>query len=201
MNCALRKCVYALLTGFFICSQSAEALCREDKENKIVTPANSNATSGVDNNGRFQWREHSKLSWDDFKGAVNAANAESAAATHCGIGFKTATGSAEGKPEIIVYNIFYTEKSWVRSDAKIPSILDHEQGHFDLCEIYTRRLRNRMTNFDFNVPDIMQALMSVYSEVNAEYETRQRAYEEETIHGTNTAQQKKWHDMITQELM
>ncbi len=197
MNCALKNRVYAILLVFFVCLQSLTAYCREGK-----TPNSKNGTIiKPDLKDQFQWYEHSKLSWDDFRGSVNAATDEAAAATHCGIGFRTNTNLHGSNPEIIVYNIFYATKSWVRSDAKIPSILDHEQGHFDLCEIYTRKLKNQMSKFDFNSPDIMQALMSIYSEVSNEYEARQKAYEEETIHGTNTSQQKRWRQMINNELM
>ena len=198
--CARRKCVYAFLLGVFVCSQSASASDKDGKEGKSLISENTVSVS-YGRNDQFQWNEHKKLSWDDFRGAVNAVNDESAAATHCGIGFRTNTTVPGSKPEIVVYNTFYAKKSWVRADAKMPSILDHEQGHFDLCEIYTRKLKNRMNSFDFNVPDVKQALMSIYSEINNEYESRQQAYEEETTHGTNIPQQKKWQDMMIHELM
>lgn len=200
MVCAQRKCVYALV-GVFVCLQSIAVCGKEGKtlnsESKYVKNTKPVNTGPAD---QFQWHEHSTLSWDDFRGAVNAVTDRSAAATYCAIGFKTNTPVAGGKPEIIVYNTFYAKKSWVRSDAKIASILEHEQGHFDLCEIYTRKLKEGMGKFDFNVPDVMQALMKIYSEINNSYEARQQAYEQETLHGTNTAQQKKWRDMINNEL-
>jgi len=199
MNCARRSCVHAFLFVFFVCSQSIAAFCKDGKESKSLIPENNRIVS-VEQSDHFQWHEHNKLSWDDFRGPVKSADDESAAATHCGIGFKTNINAPGGKPSVIVYNTFYTTKSWVRPDAKVQSILEHEQGHFDLCEIYTRMLRDRMNNFDFNVPDVKQALMSVYTEINNMYESRQQAYEQETTHGTNITQQKKWRQMMTQEL-
>jgi len=196
MICAKRNCAYALLTVLFICLQNSKALC---KEGKNLNTENTTTRITSDTVDRFQWHEHNKLSWDDFRGDVAASNDESAAATYCAIGFKTNT-TAPGNKEIIVYNTFYTNKSWVRSDAKISSILEHEQGHFDLCEIYTRKLRDRMSKFDCNAPNVMQSLMSVYTAINNEYETRQQAYEQETIHGTNIEQQKRWGEMIAREL-
>ena len=196
MVCAGRNCVYAFLIVCFFCTQGSIAAFA--KEGKNLNPENSNGPAGRD---QFQWNEHKRLSWADFEGAVNAATDESAAATHCGIGFRALNTGPGGKPDIVVYNTFYTKRSWVRPDAKLPSILVHEQGHFDLCEIYTRRLRTRMANFDFNIPNAMQALMNIYQQVNNEYETRQQAYETETTHGTNTAQQKKWVEAIAGELM
>lgn len=200
MICARKVCVYAFLLGFFVCSQNNAAFGKDGKEGKSLNSENSSANSSKQND-QFQWNEHNKLCWDDFRGEVKAANDESAAATNCGIGFRLKTNVPGSKPEVIVYNTFYANKSWVRPDGKIPSILDHEQGHFDLCEIYTRKLSMRMNHFDFDVPDVMQALMSIFYEINQEYESRQQAYEQETAHGTNTIEQKRWRDMMVQELM
>ena len=197
---ACGRSVYALFLGLFICAQGGAALGKEDKGGKSLTTTD---VSVVENSRitQFQWAEHKKLSWEDFRGDVRAANEESAAATHCGIGFKTKSPKPGNKSEVVVYNTFYTDKSWVRPDAKIQSILTHEQGHFDLCEIYTRKLKVRMEQFDFNAPDVRKALMGIYTEISNEYETRQQAYERETTHGTNLGQQKRWTDMIAAELM
>ena len=195
MICAIEKCVYAILLGLFIGSPNIAVY------GKVRTlPDAGKDTLKADYQDQFQWAEHSKLSWDDFKGAVNAANDASAAATYCGIGIKTNNCTREGKPEIVIYNTFYTKKSWVREDARIASILEHEQGHFDLCEIYTRKLRQRVCNLDLNMPNAKQALIDLYTEVSNEYENRQRAYEQETVHGTDIMQQKKWLEMISNEL-
>ena len=190
MSCVGKGCAYALF-GIFVCFSSFTATGRDN-----VSPANNDNSKD-----KFQWMDHTKLSWDDFKGEVNATHDESAAATCCSIGFKTNTPSPGGKQEIIVYNTFYVNKSWVRTDARIASILDHEQGHFDLCEIYTRKLRDRMQDIDPSAPGMKPVLMQIYTEVSKEYEARQQAYEDETIHGTDFAMQKKWQQIIASELV
>jgi len=199
MTCALRKSVYAILLVSLVHSQNSAA--RDNDGKKAETPRSEGISVIAGPNDHFPWDAHRKLSWDDFRGAINASTSESAAATHCGIGFKTNTTKPGHQPEIIVYNTFYAEKSWVKSDAKIPSILDHEQGHFDLCEIFTRKLRSRMNNFDFNVPDVKQALMNIYSEISNEYEKCQQAYERETTHGTNIKEQKRWQQLMASQLI
>jgi len=196
MASAQRFGVYALFIGIFINTQgvSAKPFAKDGKEgNTLASKSSESATE-------FQWKDHNKLSWDDFKGPVHAANDESAAATHCGIGFRINPTAPGATPDVVVYNTFYVNKSWVRSDAKIESILEHEQGHFDLCEIYTRMLRARMSNFDFNSANVKTALMNVFNEVNDAYENRQQRYEDETTHGTDIPQQRKWQRAINQEL-
>jgi two-component sensor histidine kinase len=149
MVCAHRGGVYAFVIVFFVCSQgiAINVFGRGDKDDKTLSNLNS-ATAGAVT--EFQWKDHKRLSWADFKGPVNALSDESAAATHCGIGFRVNNAGVSGKPEVVVYNAFYINKSWVRPDAKIAEILDHEQGHFDLCEIYTRRLRALLAEFRFD---------------------------------------------------
>jgi len=201
--CAGRNCVYAIFIVLFICAQSNAAIGK-GKEKPLKT---SNTAPVSVSPATFQWVEHRTLSWDDFRGDINTANEDVAAATHCGIGFKTNVPPSGGKPEITVYNLFYTTGSWVKPDAKIPQILEHEQGHFDLCEIYTRKLRERMKNLDLsaskkvlNADDIKLVLMTMYNEISNEYEDRQQAYEQQTTHGTIITEQKRWQEMIAREL-
>lgn len=151
------------------------------------------------NNKRFSWNEHRKLSWDDFKGAAENADYESAAATCCSIGFRI-INTKDGFPRLSVYNTFYVDKSWVKEDAHIESILAHEQGHFDLCELYTRKLRMRFATVDITIANEKVELMKIYSELNDEYEACQQAYERETAHGTRIADQKRWQEVITNGL-
>ncbi len=199
MVCAVRSGgVYAIFLVFFICAQATIASAKDAKEGATVKAAEAVAVTSTA--AEFQWNEHSRLSWDDFKGNVQPETERSAAATHCGIGFRTKTDCPGGKPKVVVYNTFYTSKSWVRPDAKMPEILVHEQGHFDLCEIYTRKLRARMELFDFSAADVRTALMNIYDEVSREYENRQQAYEQETVHGTNFTQQKRWSEMMSAQL-
>jgi len=149
----------------------------------------------------FPWNEQRRLTWDDFKGPTPAnADNSTAAVTFCGIGFEANTTTNESKAKVTVYNTFYTNQSWVRTDGKSPEILAHEQGHFDICEIYTRKLREEMTNASVTVNNLKSVLQSIYDEVNKEYENRQLAYENETKHGTITVQQQRWSKIIAQEL-
>jgi hypothetical protein len=149
---------------------------------------------------KLSWNANRKLSWADFKGPVSIAHGEeAAAATCCSIGFRLGTNES-GAPEVFVYNTFYIDRSWVKEDARIASILTHEQGHFDLCELYTRILRQRLNSVDLRAANVKQMLMTIYSAVNDEYEARQQAYEQETAHGTIIPEQQRWDMAISAQL-
>ena len=83
----------------------------------------------------INWSEEKKLVWEDFKAAPQK-NGDVAAltATHLGFAYNVANGK-------ITYDIecrFEKNRSWglVKNDW----ILKHEQGHFDVAEIFARKL-------------------------------------------------------------
>jgi len=149
----------------------------------------------------MSWTKQRKLSWDDFKGLVpQDAEAQTAAATYCGIGFEATTPAYGAGLNVRVYNTFYIGHSWVKAEEMNDDILAHEQGHFDLCELYTRKLRERMTGVDVNYDAFKETLSAIYEQLQQEYRNRQDAYERETAHGVNLHQQKKWQHILEKEL-
>lgn len=150
----------------------------------------------------FTWTPERRLSWDDFRGPVQPYSSDNiAAATFCAIGFETNTVSQNNPTlRVNVFNTFYTRKSWIREEEKNPEILAHEQGHFDLCELYTRKLRERMSNVKVDVASLRATLKGIYAQLQQEYQERQQLYEDETNHGLIYDQQDRWEAMITQEL-
>lgn len=194
MRSAVKNSVYAYSLMLFALTQGTHVQAKSEGDKTVKTTTSASAAT------TFEWKEHSKLSWDDFRGPVGNPNDATVAVTHCGMGFKTAPVKDGEKPQIIVFNKFYTEKSWVMSDAKLPEILEHEQGHFDLCEIYTRKLKVALESVDFDKPNARKTLYDTYYRINAEYEDRQQRYEDETTHGTIDKEQKRWTSNIAHEL-
>ncbi|MBA3830002.1 MAG: hypothetical protein H0X33_13760 [Taibaiella sp.] len=150
---------------------------------------------------QITWDHHHKLSWDDFKGAIPPDAVDNmAAATYCGIGIDAAQVEPGKTPVVNVYNTFYITRSWVRPDAHNSEILEHEQGHFDLCELYTRKLKKQLQGILLQGADFKLVLKNLYEQVNAEYEIPQQVYEAQTSHGMNIREQKKWDNRIATEL-
>lgn len=149
----------------------------------------------------FAWSADRKLNWQDFKGLAPSGNQQHVAAiTACGIGYYTNSVAAHERPQITVYNSFYIHDSWVRHEAADDRVLQHEQGHFDLCEIYTRKLRQEIANAHITGANMKSELARIYARVTNDYEARQQAYEAETSHGTVAAAQQRWSMQISAEL-
>jgi hypothetical protein len=148
----------------------------------------------------FSWDPARRLTWEDFRGHVQPYTTDNiAAATYCAIGFETNNVTAGNKVKINVFNNFYPTKSWARNEEKDTHILAHEQGHFDICELYTRKLRERMACAQVDA-SCLSKLKVIYRELQKEYEARQELYEDQTNHGLIYAEQNRWQNDISQEL-
>ncbi|MBC7553688.1 MAG: DUF922 domain-containing protein [Taibaiella sp.] len=196
---AFRVKFYAFIIGVFALGEAGYVHAKSGKEGTTPNAERPAVSQMAEPKAAFQWSETRQLSWNDFKGAVAPASQHSAAASHCGMSI-TAQPGKENKPEIIVTNSFYSSKSWVQPDGRFPEVLVHEQGHFDLCEIYTRKLREKLSSVSEYNADLKNIIETLYSQVDDEYQKSQRAYEEDTQHGTDAGEQKKWLALISREL-
>jgi len=81
-----------------------------------------------------------------------------------------------------------------------PDLLEHEQGHFDLCEVYVRQLRKQLLAANLKAFNLIKDGNAIYKQVYAAYLDRQELYERETNHGLDRAGQVKWNKSISDEL-
>lgn len=168
----------------------------------VAAKGNKSESGIISKPAEISWQRDRKLSWDDFRGLVpKDAEEQTAAATFCGIGFETNVITRKSpNVDIRVYNTFYINNSWVRPEERSEAVLIHEQGHFDLCELYTRKLRAEMSNVAVDVNTLKPVLRNIYDRVQAEYRMRQESYETETAHGVNYDEQYKWEKILEKEL-
>jgi hypothetical protein len=147
--------------------------------------------------GEFiKWNDSRKLVWDDFRAAPQK-NGDVAAltATHLGFSYNVVNGK-------ISYNIecrFEKNKSWglVKNDW----ILKHEQGHFDIAEIFARKLFKVLSEYRFNKNSFQKDLDAVYKKIVSEKENFQQEYDVETDFSRNKNSQEKWLKKIEAELL
>ncbi len=93
-----------------------------------------------------------------------------------------------------VETFFYTDKSWVRPDSKSDYLLKHEQLHFDISELYARKLREKLAKVDSSKlnKDSSKYLNKLYEEVAAERVEMQDQFDKETDHSKNKETELKW---------
>lgn len=148
------------------------------------------------------WSENNLLKYIDFQARqdssynVDGLLANATAATE--IRFSVFTND-DGNTCFKVMNVFLRNKSWMVK--KTPYVLQHEQLHFDISEVYARRIRKRLSQLigddmaDVNVlKDEIQILLK-------ERMFRQQQYDHDTDHGNLFDQQQRWNKMIKVELI
>src|SRR4030095_8264443 len=143
----------------------------------------------------IKWDENIKLTLDDFKAAPRQMGSTAAmTTTHLGFSYNVANGK-------ITYKIdcqFEKNKSWglVKNDW----ILKHEQGHFDIAEIFARKLNKDVGEYQFNKASFQKDLDAIYKSVVDAKEKFQQQYDDETDYSRNKPKQEEWFKKIESEL-
>ncbi|MDC8103668.1 DUF922 domain-containing protein [Chryseobacterium sp. PTM-20240506] len=148
------------------------------------------------------WKEDQKLTWDDFKSPVSRkSNKDVVAYTHCGWEYSVVTSSNPASPvKIEVLTIFNKDKSWKDVKRINDYVLLHEQKHFDIAELYARKLRKEVMENIKTAGDYQKKFKAIYDRVLHEYRDFQIAYDKETQNGMNKEKQAEYNTSITEQL-
>jgi len=137
------------------------------------------------------WVPSYRLNWDDFLCAPKRnTDAVASTSTALGIAYQIKSGK-------LTYQItckFSKKKSW--GLVKTPYILAHEQGHFDITEIFARKLNQALQNYTLNRPTFQKDINTIYDSIVSTKEAFQAAYDGETDHSRNRRKQNEWLDRI-----
>ena len=87
--------------------------------------------------------------------------------------------------------------SWVVTSKKTASLLQHEQGHFDISGLVARDLMTALRNLRVSSADELQRQVTrLYSAYDAWGDELSDEYDEQTAHGRTTAVQAEWESRI-----
>src|SRR5688572_11033505 len=143
----------------------------------------------------IKWQKDRKLTWDDFKAPPQKIGSTAAmTTTHLGFSYNVTNGK-------ITYKIdcrFEKNKSW--GLVKNEWVLKHEQGHFDIAEIFARKLNQSINEYQFNKSSFQKDLDAIYKSVVADKEKFQQQYDDETDHSRIKTKQEEWLKKIESEL-
>lgn len=146
------------------------------------------------------WEENKKLSWEDFRG-IPPKSSVAAAITGSGITYKFSSYYKNGKQRVkfTVSTFFYPNSSWYRPHLCNDLILGHEQLHFDITEIYARKMRKQLDRTSFS-KNIKAEVRAIYKKINKELNDFQNLYDTSTNYSRNEEQQIIWNKKIANEL-
>ncbi len=146
------------------------------------------------------WSPEKKLAWQDFRGKA-PSNDRAAATTASGISYQFSTSGSSGEIELdyLVSTFFYPNKSWYQPSLCDSLILSHEQLHFDISELYARKMRNRLASSSFT-QNVKAEFKQIYKEVLEELEEFQNLYDDQTNFSRDLEQQLIWNNKIQEAL-
>jgi hypothetical protein len=148
-----------------------------------------------EDNTHIPWSYTRKLSWNDFQ-CEPQRHTDAVALTSTSLGLAYQINNS-----VLTYEInctFAKDKSW--GLLKTDYILAHEQGHFDITEIYARKLNKAMQQYQFNASTYKQDINDIYENIVHEKETSQQAYDGQTDHSRNRKVQMEWLKKIESQL-
>ncbi len=149
----------------------------------------------------FTWKQHPGLSWDDFRGRARRNTGEPSAVTDTG--FRVQLECRESVLDIHVEAEFYGSSSWVKAGRRSAELLRHEQGHFDITELYARKMRKAIREAKIGCEDERRAEAEgkkIFEGIDREWGNEEKRYDVETRDGTDLVRQKEVSGRIGREL-
>ena len=145
------------------------------------------------------------FNWEMFKGKINPNHLDemgknTGAVTVSSLTYETVV---RGKNATVkVSALFHPFESWTRY-PKLDNpneALNHEKRHFDICEIYARKIRKALSSSRYYQSNFNEELSDLFKKTVKEYREEQMRYDKDTKHSIDQEQQKKWDAKIDSRL-
>ncbi len=154
------------------------------------------------NMDKVLWDKDLSFSWDMFK-EKRTSYGYIKAMTYSGIMYEVDVEN--GIVNIDVQAYFIYGKSWVMKGFKKPHLLKHEKVHFDIAEIFKRKLdvlyQEYRVDYDtFIKKGYEKSLQKDFDHIFDEMDAYQEKYDKETEHGTKNTKQSEWERLIQKNL-
>ena len=163
------------------------------------------------------WDATAPLTWDLFQATppADAVHRTEAAAIHMAIRWHASysvvfsVGSWKGQVQsVTTTNTMEPSLSWVVPGKADDRVLSHEQAHFDLNEVYRRKLEALLACIQAQsatkegvIDALNGALHRRANEVLKQLQAAQARYDAGTCHGNDPAGQARWEDQIAAWLL
>jgi predicted secreted Zn-dependent protease len=143
------------------------------------------------------------LSSADFKGAPDYKE-DFLARTYVTVSLQYNPVSCDipGKVKMAVETtISVSSKSWmkfnmIRTKEMLNELLSHEQGHYDLNEIFAAELKKHLTESCFDKLQYKMQVDSIFKSLHNKYDKLQLEYDRDTDHMRQKGMQAKWKRVI-----
>ena len=155
---------------------------------------------GQDIDESILWSAERRLTWADFKGKIPPA-ADPAATTASGISYKYSANLIhhEVHLDFEVSAFFYPNESWYKPEICDDLTLSHEQLHFDIAELFARKMREKLSRTSFS-DNVKAEIREIYQNTLEDLKKYQERYDWETNFSRNREKQLEWNKKIAEAL-
>jgi len=143
------------------------------------------------------WSAETKLTWTDFRRAAPPTDIQAAQSSIKFSFYVKSVRGEKGKFMVSFFTLFERYKSWYKRSVKNDYVLQHEQLHFDMAEIFSRKARREISNSKkINKATINKIIKNML----VEYARYSDLYDAETSYGYKYEAQAVWAERIKKEL-
>lgn len=148
----------------------------------------------------IHWQTDYKLKWEDFQGAPDSSSPNIAV---CGCSIRYYYYEENGGFKFNTFAYFDKKKSWANKSVVDSASLIHEQGHFDICEMYARKLSLKFDSLQTYESSIKTLIEDIAEIITVQTNEAQTQYDIETLYGSDLYKQREWcikiREMLTKK--
>ncbi len=149
----------------------------------------------------IKWDKNRPLTWDDFKGEPDMHSPHDAV-TYCDVNYTYHVEHPSDSVYLVTVTLnswFDCQRAWAVKRMENEDVLKHEQVHFDIHELYMRKLAAAYKAARFTV-DYRREVKWIFDDVIREARAAQAKYDEQAEHSRNANLQLYWQNYIHAQL-
>ena len=152
-------------------------------------------------NAQVKWDDNRPLVWSDFKGPVDESKTYSAF-THalCKYSYHWRRTGNTYTVKVKLESYFDEQTSWSRSEKQSDALLKHEQLHFDINELFMRKMMIAF-NEKIYTSNYAGELKEIFAQYLKDVQAMQDQYDLETAHSRIRDKQLEWEASIHNQLL
>ncbi|WP_226064521.1 DUF922 domain-containing protein [Kaistella polysaccharea] len=149
----------------------------------------------------IEWSINHKINRSDFQGKIPDKTINHAGTSY-NVSYEIISTSIwTGKIQTRTFAIFDKAESWLNESFYTDELLNHEQKHFDIAQIFAYKLQKLINKEIKNSKDFNSKISYLSKIIGDECTAFQEKYDLQTDHGTILEKQKEYDKIIENELL
>lgn len=145
---------------------------------------------------QISWHPDRRLEVANFQ--ASTAHRPGQASSASGFGYTLSSSPIQGRHVVTVSSTFYPRESYFKAGEDSLFILEHEQIHFDITELFARKFLQRILEEVNTAEEVHFQLQRIQRGLQSEWDIYQNAYDASTYEEPH--RQSEWKEKVWQEL-